>query len=181
LRYEVPLSAGAAERLSFQSYGPAPEIEGVLTKPLKKHRAENGWFMEYLRVSGGEAEGMETRFELRQVSVSHASPGRINAFHIHPKEAQNELWVAIGGQLLVWLVDCRAGSPTEGARRSFLLSGEEPVALYVPAGVAHGYRAGPEGATLLYAMDRQFNAADPNEGRLPWDAFGPELWEEGRG
>lgn len=150
---------------------------------LRKHRAENGWFAELFRLSGGAVEGTPegAEFPLRQLSASHAAPGRINAFHVHPRRGQNELWTVLQGQLLVWLVDCRAGSPTAGVRQRVLLSGEEPARLFIPAGVAHGYRAGPAGALLVYAMDRQFDAADPDEGRLPWDHFGAGLWEEDRG
>jgi dTDP-4-dehydrorhamnose 3,5-epimerase len=85
----------------------------------------------------------------------------------------------VHGELQVWLVDCRAGSG--GTRRQVLLSGEEPAVLVIPPGVAHGYRAGRRGALLLYAADRQFDPDQPNEGRLPWDYFGRELWEEDRG
>lgn len=151
--------------------------------PLRKHRAENGWFAELFRLSGGVVEGTPERagMLLRQLSASHAAPARINAFHVHPRRGQNELWTVLHGQLLVWLVDCRAGSPTAGVRQRVVLSGEEPVRLHIPAGVAHGYRAGPEGALLVYAMDQQFDPADPDEGRLPWDHFGAALWEEDRG
>ena len=41
--------------------------------------------------------------------------------------------------------------------------------------------AGGEGALLTYAMKAQFNLIDPNEGRLPWDHFGRDLWEDDRG
>jgi dTDP-4-dehydrorhamnose 3,5-epimerase len=34
---------------------------------------------------------------------------------------------------------------------------------------------------LLYTMDQQFDISDPNEGRLPWDQFGTDLWNEDRG
>lgn len=180
MKYRVPLSADAEKLLSFQSYDPLPNIEGVWHRALTKHRSENGWFMEHLRITNGAVEGIDS-YILQQVSVSEAAPGRINAFHIHPREGQNELWCVIKGQLLVWLVDCRAGSLTEGVKRPFVLSGEEPALLHVPAGIAHGYKSGPQGAILLYDMDRQFNPQDPDEGRLPWDAFGAGLWEEDRG
>ncbi len=175
------LSDAATRALTFQDYPPAPELEGVWLHKLKKQRSDNGFFMEYARVTGGSVENLPVEFELRQLSVSHAEPGRINAFHIHPNEPQHELWTVIDGQLKVWLIDLRAGSETEGNRRGVVLSGEEPTQLYIPAGVAHGYQAGPDGATLLYAMNQQFNLKRPNEGRLPWDFFGAELWAEDRG
>ncbi len=175
------LSKPAAEALTFQAYEPHPAIDGVWTHKLVKRRSDNGFFMEYARLSQGNVEGLPHDFTAKQISVSRAEPGRINAFHIHPREPQNELWTVIQGRLKVWLADCRAGSPTEGKKRPFILNGEEPAQLYIPAGVAHGYQAGPDGATLLYAMDQQFNLDNPNEGRLPWDFFGADLWAEDRG
>lgn len=179
----VPLTPDAAGGLSFQSYAAQPRIGDVRVHPLRKHRAENGWFAELLRLEGGAVESLpgEDPMVLRQLSASHAAPGRINAFHVHPRRGQNELWTVVQGQLLVWLVDCRRDSPTAGVRQAVLLSAEEPAWLYVPAGVAHGYRSGPEGALLVYAMDRQFDPTDPDEGRLSWDHFGPELWADDRG
>ena len=175
------LSKGAADALTFQDYAPQPALEGVWLHKLTKRRSDNGFFIEYARLSHGNVESVPHPFSVKQISVSRAEPGRINAFHIHPREPQNELWTVIQGQLKVWLADCRAGSPTEGNKRPFILNGEEPVQLYIPAGVAHGYQAGAEGATLLYAMDQQFNIEHPNEGRLPWDFFGADLWVEDRG
>ena len=72
-------------------------------------------------------------------------------------------------------------SSTEGIKHRYVLNGEEPGLLLIPRGVAHGYKAGPEGALLVYAMNSQFNLRDPNEGRLPWDYFGRDLWEDDRG
>ncbi|HET6428522.1 MAG TPA: dTDP-4-dehydrorhamnose 3,5-epimerase family protein [Phycisphaerae bacterium] len=178
---KIPLDPAHAKSLTFQDYAPAPAIDGVFTAPLTKHRAIEGSFLEYLRLSGGKVEGLEADFPVRQVSLARAAGGRINAFHVHPKQVQNELWTVIEGAMQVWLVDIRAGSPTRGVKRRFLLSGEQPALLHIPAGVAHGYQAAPGGALLLYAMDSQFDPADPNEGRLPWDHFGRELWEEDRG
>jgi len=173
-----------ARALTFQDYGRGPKLEGVYHRPLRKHRALEGWFMEYLRVTGGRAEtdvGVPGDFEVRQVSFSYAAPGRLNAFHLHPRERQDELWCVVDGLLAVWLVDVREGSPTAGLRRRYILSGEEPALLHIPSGVAHGYRAGPAGALLVYAVTSQFDPVHPNEARLPWDHFGAGLWEDDRG
>jgi dTDP-4-dehydrorhamnose 3,5-epimerase len=181
--FEVSLSEQARSALTFQQYAPAPRIEGVQLRRLPRHHSENGWFMEYLRLDGGAARGGDgaPALQVRQISLSSAEPHRVNAFHIHPRVEQNELWCVVKGQLLVWLADCRTGSRSEGVRQKVVLHGEDPALLYIPAGVAHGYRSGSEGALLLYAMDQQFDPADPNEGRLPWDHFGADLWDEDRG
>jgi dTDP-4-dehydrorhamnose 3,5-epimerase len=179
----IALVEEARGALTFQSYAQAPAIHDVALHPIRKHRADNGWFMELFRLREGvfSAPEADASFEVRQLSLSRAAPGRINAFHVHPRHPQNEFWTVIEGQLLVWLVDCREGSPSAGRRQKVVLSGEDPRLLYIPAGVAHGYRAAEAGAMLLYAMDQQFDVSDPNEGRLPWDHFGRDLWEEDRG
>ena len=181
MSYDIRLSADITPKVTFQRYDLQPQIEGAFYQPLKKHRALEGWFMEHLRLTAGKVEGLAVAFEARQLSFSRAIPGRINAFHIHPKGIQDELWCVVEGMLMVWLVDCREGSPSERAKRRYVLSGGEPGMLFIPSGVAHGYKAGPRGALLAYAMNSQFNIQDPNEGRLPWDYFGRELWEEDRG
>lgn len=181
MSHKISLASEYAAALQFESYPAQPSIEGVWLQPLRKNRSENGAFMEYLRLGEEGAQNLPSALVPRQISVSWAAGGRVNAFHIHVKEEQNEIWTVLEGQLLVWLVDCREGSPTLGHRRRVVLTGEEPHQLHIPSGVAHGYVAAQNGATLLYTMDAQFNLADPNEGRLPWDFFGAELWQEDRG
>jgi dTDP-4-dehydrorhamnose 3,5-epimerase len=177
----IRLEEQAQLATTFQSYPASDEIEGVFQRPLRKHVALEGWFMEHLRLGGGLADGLPVSFEVQQISISRAVPGRVNAFHIHPKRVQDELWCVVEGTLLVWLVDVRAESPTTGNRRKIMLSGDAPSLLHIPTGVAHGYKAGPAGALLVYGMNSQFNLQDPNEGRLPWDFFGSDLWEDDRG
>lgn len=179
--HKIELAPEYTERLEFEAYPPAPQIDGVWFHALKKNRSENGAFMEYLRLGEEGVQGLPGSLTPRQISVSWAAPKRINAFHIHVKEVQNEIWCVIGGQLMIWLVDCRAGSPTLGVKRKLVFSGEQPMMVYIPSGVAHGYQAGEQGATLVYAMDAQFDIVDPNEGRLHWDSFGADLWAEDRG
>lgn len=178
---KIPLPPALQEVLTFETYPPPPSIAGVWVKPLRKIRGPNGAFMEYLRLDEAGVQGLPEPLIPRQLSVAWAAPQRINAFHIHVKAEQNELWCVLSGQLLVWLIDLRAQSATLGVRRKLILSGEEPALVSIPSGVAHGYQAGGTGATLLYAADAQFDRHDPNEGRLPWNHFGPELWDEDRG
>ena len=85
----------------------------------------------------------------------------------------------LGGVLLV-LADVRNGSPSEGQHVRLLLGDGDTSLVVIPPGVAHGCRnMGSQAARLIYFTDRQFSA-DPgecDEGRLPWDFLGPEVWE----
>jgi len=176
----VDLEPAVIEHLTFQDYSSKPTIDGVVMLPMRKFRQLEGSLMEYMRLAGGKLEAMP-EFEVRQISIANPAPGRVNAFHLHPKKVQDEIWCVTAGELLVWLVDVRQGSPSGGVRYSCVLSGEAPSMLLIPTGVAHGFRAGKNGATMVYAMNSQFDPSDPNEGRLPWDYFGAELWAEDRG
>ena len=181
MSHKIELAIEYADGLKFEAYPAAPLIEGVWVHALKKNRSENGAFMEYLRLGDDGVQGLPGSLVPRQISVSWAAPGRINAFHIHVKQEQNEIWCVLHGQLMIWLVDCRADSPTLGVRRRLVFSGEQPMMVHIPSGVAHGYQASEQGATLLYSMDAQFDITDPNEGRLAWNQFGDDLWDEDRG
>jgi dTDP-4-dehydrorhamnose 3,5-epimerase len=178
---EITLDPAIARDITFQQYPTAPDIDGVCWQSLGAHRALEGTFFELMRLNAGQLTGLGVPFSMRQLSLSVAAPGRLNAFHLHPKVTQDELWCVVHGEMLVWLIDVRALSPTRGHRRAFVLTGAAPGWLHIPTGVAHGYRAGVAGATLLYAASAQFNPDDPNEGRLPWDYFGAELWDPDRG
>jgi len=178
---KIRLAPEHEQSLRFEAYPSAPAIEGVWVHALRKNRSENGAFMEYLRLNESGVQDLPGQLVPRQISVSWAAPGRVNAFHIHVRDEQNEIWCVLHGQLTVWLVDCREGSATLGAKRKLILSGEQPALVHIPSGVAHGYQAGEQGATLLYTMDAQFNLSNPNEGRFSWDYFGADLWAEDRG
>ena len=44
--FAVALADDVRRALSFQSYARSEPIDGVWLKPLRKHHAENGWFLE---------------------------------------------------------------------------------------------------------------------------------------
>lgn len=67
------------------------------------------------------------------------------ADHILVKAKQNEIQCGLSGQLMV----CRASSPTLGVKRKLVLSGEQLMLVYIPSGMAYGYKVGPDGATLM--------------------------------
>jgi dTDP-4-dehydrorhamnose 3,5-epimerase len=86
--------------------------------------------------------------------------------------------------MLVVLIDVRQGSPTEGARLRLMLGDGASRLLRIPPGVAHGVRnLGTAVGRIIYFTDLHFSAEPSacDEGRLPWDFAGPEVWEVTRG
>jgi dTDP-4-dehydrorhamnose 3,5-epimerase len=178
----LELTGDAKRTFHLQSYGPAAVIDGVRLLDLKRHHDDGGAMTELGRITAGRHEAFEG-FEIRQVNYSEIEPGAIKAFHLHAR--QTDVWYAPpSDRLLIVLVDVRKGSPTESMQMRFMLGNGASRLLRIPPGVAHGARniASTPGR-IIYFVDVQFSP-DPNdcdEGRLPWDLFGADVWEVVRG
>lgn len=60
--------------------------------------------------------------------------------------------------------------------KRIVVSGDRPVRIDVPPGVAHGYCAIGGDMILLNTVSEMYNADDPDEHRLSWDLFGTSIW-----
>jgi dTDP-4-dehydrorhamnose 3,5-epimerase len=176
----------AKRAFQLQSYGAATTIDGVALVPLARHTDDGGALTELVRLTdgpgGGHAEGL-AGFTVRQVNFSELAPGVIKAFHLHVR--QTDVWyVPPGDRLLIVLLDVRQGSKTEGARMRFVLGDGASRLLRIPPGVAHGVRnVGTASGRIVYFTDLHFSAepSSCDEGRLPWDFAGADVWEVTRG
>ena len=177
----MELSGEAKRRLRLQDYSPRPKIKGVEIVELPRHSDDGGSFTELGRFKAGGSAAF-AGFVLAQVNYSEIEPGAIKAFHLH--RAQTDIWyVPPGDKLLLVLVDVRAGSPTEGARMRLILGDGHSRVVLIPPGVAHGCRnLAPARGRIVYFTDTHFSPAPEScdEGRLPWDFAGADLWETAR-
>ena len=178
----MEISPDAKRAFQLQSYGPAVTIEGVALVALSRHADDGGSLTELARLTDGRAEGLAD-FTVRQVNYSELAPGTIKAFHLHVH--QTDVWyVPPGDRMLVVLLDTRQGSRTEGARMRLVLGDGASRLLRIPPGVAHGVRnLGPATGRVIYFTDVHFSAepSSCDEGRLPWDFAGADVWEVTRG
>ena len=172
----------AKRAFHVQSYGPATPIEGVTLAPLTRHTDDGGSLTELVRLSDGHAAGVDG-FTVRQVNFSELAPGAIKAFHLHVR--QTDVWyVPPGDRMLIVLLDVRQGSKSEGVRMRFVLGDGASRLLRIPPGVAHGVRnVGTQPGRIVYFTDIHFSAepSSCDEGRLPWDFAGADVWEVTRG
>ncbi|MEX0896140.1 MAG: dTDP-4-dehydrorhamnose 3,5-epimerase family protein [Patescibacteria group bacterium] len=167
--------------LTRQEYTAKHALDGVELVELKLHADDGGNFLEIFRAEKGIINGLKTEFSVAQVSASLILPGVIKAYHMHKQ--QDDLWfVAPQDRLLVNLHDLRSDSPTHDQHQRLTLGGGKAQLLRIPAGIAHGVKnCYQTPMQLIYATTNQFNPSDPDEWRLNWDHFGPEVWELTKG
>jgi len=90
----------------------------------------------------------------------------VKAWHYHQK--QDDLWFVVSGTAQIGLHDLREGSPTCGQTDVFYLGDAQRALLFIPHGVAHGYRVlGPAPMGLVYFTTHVYNPGD--ELRRAWD------------
>ena len=172
----------AKRAFHLQSYAPAVTIEGVRLVELKRHADDGGSMTELARLVDGHPE-MLADFTVRQVNYSEMAPGALKAFHLHQR--QTDVWyVPPSDRLLIVLLDVRKQSRTEGTRMRVMLGNGSSRLLVIPPGVAHGARTlGAETGRLIYLTDVHFSAEPSacDEGRLPWDFAGADIWDMTKG
>jgi dTDP-4-dehydrorhamnose 3,5-epimerase len=176
------LNDKAKSAFSVQNYGAAKKIDGVQIVDLRRFNDDGGAMTELGRLNAGMHKDVPG-FEVRQVNFSEMEPDAVKAFHLHRR--QTDVWfIPPGSKMLVVLGDVRAGSPTEGVTMRLTLGDSASRLVRIPPGVAHGVRnLATTRGQIIYFVDTQF---DPNpdccdEGRLPWDFFGTEIWDVVKG
>jgi dTDP-4-dehydrorhamnose 3,5-epimerase len=178
----MEFSPDAKRAFHVQAYGGAARIEGVRVVELVRHADDGGAMTELARLTDGRVAGL-TDFVARQVNYSEMAPGTIKAFHLHSR--QTDVWfVPPSDRMLVVLLDVRGGSATEGVRQRLVLGHGASRLVVIPPGVAHGVRnIGETPGRILYFTDTHFSPepATCDEGRLPWDFAGRDVWEITRG
>jgi len=176
------LNDHAEAAYGIQDYAPRPDIEGVEIVPLRRFNDDGGSMTELARLDGGAFQGL-AGFEARQMNYSVMEPLAIKAFHMHRR--QTDVWyVPPSDKILLVLADVRKGSKTEGLVRRYVLGDGNSRLVRIPPGVAHGAKnlrpATP--SAIVYFVDVQFSTGEAcDEGRLPWDHFGAEVWDVERG
>lgn len=170
------LEPRAAAELTTQSYARKRAIEGMKLIELKRFTEDGGSFAELLRVAGGAVAGVDG-FDLAQVNYSDMEPGVIKAWHVHFR--QEDLWfVPPICKLLVGLHDARKGSPSCGVSQRFVMGEGRAQLLLIPRGVAHGAaNLSNQRQILMYFVNGQFDAHEPDEHRLDPFFLGRDFWE----
>ncbi len=138
-------------------------IKDVQVKKIIKHCDDRGVFAEILAADDPFFS------QIKQTSYTETYPGVIKAFHYHKK--QDDIWFVAKGMAQVVLYDLREESETKGETQVIYAGEDNLVLIYIPKGVAHGYRVlGNEKVCLFYHTTERYNAENPDEYRVPYDS-----------
>ncbi len=130
-------------------------LPGLVRIPLRYYTDERGWFLEVRRDSALPKRTVQT-------NVSFSRRGVIRGLHYHER-GQDDLFTCLSGTARVVVLDRETG-----AVYSEDIGEENPVAVYVPGHLAHGFEALTD-LVFCYHVTEEYDPADPDEHGVPWD------------
>lgn len=144
-----------------------------------------GRFVKVFHNEKFEELGLEVEFAEEYYSTSKRGVVRGMHFQLPPADHVKMVY-CVRGSVFDVVVDLRKGSPTYGKAASFELSAEKGNYLYIPKGMAHGFCATSEDATLVYKVSTVYSPAHDtgvlwSSIDIDWPAAAPVMSERDQG
>jgi dTDP-4-dehydrorhamnose 3,5-epimerase len=157
------MTNGGASLIKFQT-----GISGCLVLSCGVHVDARGLFAKPYSASAFDAIGLKHDWAECFWSVSRK--GVVRGFHVQlpPADHAKLVWVVKGSSHSV-LIDLRTGSPTYHRRVTVPLKANGE-ALYLPAGIAHGFQSIEDDTTLVYLVTSAHDLA--HDSGVHWDSAG---------
>jgi dTDP-4-dehydrorhamnose 3,5-epimerase len=163
----------------------ATALAGVFLIEPDVHRDARGFFLETYHAAKYEGIGVPEAFV--QDNHSRSAAGTLRGIHLQTDPPQGKLVRVVRGAILDVAVDLRLGSATFGRWVSAVLSEENFLQMYLPAGFGHAFyvTAGP--ADVEYKCTSPYNPSgelgvawnDP-ELAIAWPTDAPVMSERDR-
>jgi dTDP-4-dehydrorhamnose 3,5-epimerase len=130
-------------------------IDGLKVIPLRRFDDERGWFLELRRESWLPRPTLQT-------NLSYSRRGVIRGLHYHER-GQDDLFACLQGTARVVVLDLETDETFTQD-----IGDENPVAIYVPGHLAHGFEALTD-LVFCYHVTEEYDPDDPDEHQVPWD------------
>jgi dTDP-4-dehydrorhamnose 3,5-epimerase len=131
-------------------------LPGVWVIELEELGDERGWFARTFDNEEFEARGLNPAVVQCNASFN-AQRDTLRGMHYQADpHGESKLVRCVRGAILDVAVDLRPGSPTRCAWHGVELSAENRLALYIPAGLAHGFQTLEENCEVLYQMGARY-------------------------
>ena len=144
-------------------------LPGVLLLEPRVFGDDRGFFLESYNERTFAELGIHERFV--QDNHSYSAKDVLRGLHYQIQQAQGKLVRVVTGEVLDVAVDLRRSSPAFGKWEAFTLSGDNQRILWIPRGLAHGFRVLSDNAHVLYKSTGFY--APEHERTIAWND--PEL------
>jgi dTDP-4-dehydrorhamnose 3,5-epimerase len=154
--------------MMFESLG----LPGAALVRLEPHPDVRGFFARSVCVEEFRAQGLPGDFVQSSISWNRRR-GTVRGMHFQwPPSREGKLIRCLRGAIHDVLLDLRPGESTYLKHRAVVLDQENRDAVFIPAGVAHGFQTLVDDCEILYQMT-DFHAPDLATG-VRWNdpAFG---------
>ena len=148
-------------------------LDGLKIIHFKKINDNRGSFIKVFNESFFLENNLVTNFKESYYSVSNKNVIRGMHFQM-PPYAHTKLVYVNYGSILDVVLDIRKVSESLGKYFSIKLDAENPVAVYIPVGFAHGFLSLENNSMITYLQDSCYSI-DSDSG-IKWDTFGFE-WD----
>lgn len=136
-------------------FEPTP-VAGCLLVGIEPHADDRGFFARTACADDFAARGLVGRFAQSSVSFNRRR-GTVRGMHFQrAPHAETKLVRCTRGAICDAVIDLRPGSPTFRAVATVELTADNHAALYIPAGLAHGFQTLSDDAEVLYMIDPAF-------------------------
>ncbi len=141
------------------------DIPGLLIIAPAVHGDERGFFMETYNQNDMAEAGIDAVFV--QDNQSKSIKGVLRGLHYQKQFPQGKLVRVIKGAVYDVAVDLRPGSSTYGNWKGTVLSEDNKLQMYIPAGFAHGFLVMSDEAEFVYKVTDFYHPGD--EGGIAWN------------
>lgn len=145
------------------------KLEGVYIIKNRIFQDQRGKFIKTYHKDDFKKLGLCTDFQESYFSVSNKDVIRGMHFQIPPFEHEKLVYVA-KGKVLDVIVDLRKNSKTKGQYIEVELSEENGYSIYIPKGLAHGFKSLEDNTIMIYNVATVYNQ-DCDYG-IKYDSFG---------
>jgi dTDP-4-dehydrorhamnose 3,5-epimerase len=149
-------------------------LPGVCILEPRVFGDERGFFLESYNQQSMADIGITEQF----VQDNHSCSSRnvLRGLHYQVKHPQGKLVRVVEGEIIDVAVDLRRSSPSFGRWEAVRLSGENKRMLWIPVGLAHGFRVLSEKAQVLYKATDFYSPE--HERTLAWNDLELKIdWE----